>query len=63
MIGDSATDVIAGQLANVPVIGYAGRPGKATALADASVTINSLDSVTAVLRGQPWPQEPPVTPG
>jgi beta-phosphoglucomutase-like phosphatase (HAD superfamily) len=34
LIGDSTSDVFAGLLAGVPVIGYANKPGKEQALAD-----------------------------
>jgi phosphoglycolate phosphatase-like HAD superfamily hydrolase len=34
-VGDSTTDMLAGRLAGVPVIGYANKPGKAELLAQA----------------------------
>jgi len=52
MVGDSTTDVFAGLLAGVPVIGYANKPGKVQALAEvqaAAVTTN-LGEITAALR-------------
>jgi len=52
MIGDSTSDVFAGQLAGVPVIGYASKPGKAQALADAlaAAVTTDLAEITVVLR-------------
>lgn len=52
LIGDSTTDVMAGHLAGVAVIGYANRPGKAEALADAqaAAVITNLADITAAFR-------------
>jgi beta-phosphoglucomutase-like phosphatase (HAD superfamily) len=52
MIGDSTTtDVFAGLLAGVPVIGYANKPGKTRALADvqAAAVTTDLAEITAAL--------------
>jgi HAD superfamily hydrolase (TIGR01549 family) len=52
MIGDSETDVFAGLLAGVPVIGYANKPGKAKAVADVQATTVTTDlaDITAAPR-------------
>jgi len=52
MIGDSTSDVFAGLLAGVPVIGYANKPGKAQALADvkAAAVTTDLDQITAAMK-------------
>jgi phosphoglycolate phosphatase-like HAD superfamily hydrolase len=51
MIGDSATDVLAGRLAGVPVIGYASKPGKVQALMDAQTeaVVADLSQITSAL--------------
>jgi phosphoglycolate phosphatase-like HAD superfamily hydrolase len=46
LVGDSPSDVIAGRLASVAVIGFANKLGKAEALADAGT-----DAVTTSLAG------------
>ena len=51
LVGDSTTDVLAGHLAGVAVIGYAGKPGKAQALAGvraAAVTTDLAEMATAL---------------
>ncbi len=51
-IGDTTSDVLAGHLAGISVIGYANKPGKAQALADvqaATVTTN-LAEITAAMK-------------
>jgi len=52
LVGDSTTDVLAGLLAGVAVIGYADKPGKAQALADvqAAAVTNDLAEITTTLR-------------
>jgi beta-phosphoglucomutase-like phosphatase (HAD superfamily) len=54
-IGDSASDIFAGLLAGVPVIGYASTPAKARELADAGAAVlaTSMDDVRAAIRGLP----------
>lgn len=54
-IGDSATDVIAGRLADIPVIGFASKPGKSAALLAARPTAitERLELITAVLTEHP----------
>jgi len=56
-IGDSTTDMLAGRLAGVPVIGYANKPGKAELLrqAGADTVTTSLDAITTALRLTPPP--------
>jgi len=51
-VGDSATDVLAGLLAGVPVIGYANSPAKAEALtrAQAAAVTTDLAEITTALR-------------
>lgn len=51
-IGDTASDVMAGHLAGVTVIGYANKPGKVEALTDAQAAaiITELAEITAALR-------------
>jgi HAD superfamily hydrolase (TIGR01509 family) len=51
-IGDSPTDVAAGQMAGVPVIGHANRPGKADILvqAGAAAVTDQLDDISDALR-------------
>jgi beta-phosphoglucomutase-like phosphatase (HAD superfamily) len=55
LVGDSTTDVLAGHLAGVTVIGYANKPAKATALTDAQAAFVTTDlaNITAVLRAAP----------
>jgi beta-phosphoglucomutase-like phosphatase (HAD superfamily) len=55
LIGDSTSDVMAGHLAGVPVIGYANKPGKVHALAEvqAATVTTSLAEVTTALRATP----------
>jgi len=54
-IGDSPTDVMAGHLAGVPVIGYANKPAKVEALArvQAAAVTTSLADITTALRAAP----------
>jgi HAD superfamily hydrolase (TIGR01509 family) len=54
-VGDSETDVLAGRLAGVPVIGYANKPGKADALirAQADAVTTDLAEITTALRATP----------
>jgi len=54
-IGDSPTDVMAGHLAGVPVIGYANKPAKIEALArvQAAAVTTSLAEITTALRATP----------
>lgn len=54
-VGDSVTDVTAGIAANVPVVGYANKPGKAELLktAGASVVIEGLDVLIEEIRPDP----------
>ncbi len=51
-VGDSSTDVIAGRLAGVPVIGYANKPGKDGTLnrAQADAVTTDLADITAAFR-------------
>lgn len=51
-VGDSSTDVIAGRLAGVPVLGYATKPGKADTLtrAQADAVTTDLADITAAFR-------------
>ena len=51
-VGDSTTDMLAGRLAGVPVIGYANKPGKAELLrqAGADAVATGLDEITTALR-------------
>lgn len=55
LIGDSVSDVMAGHLAGVAVIGYAYKPGKTEALASvqASATTSDLWSIGEALRRHP----------
>src|SRR5262249_55843872 len=50
-VGDSVTDVTAGRLAGVAVIGYANKPGKAAQLAGsgADAVTDSLDHIREVI--------------
>jgi len=52
LVGDPITDVLAGHLAGVAVIGYADKPGKAPAHADvqAAAVTTDLAEITTVLR-------------
>jgi beta-phosphoglucomutase-like phosphatase (HAD superfamily) len=52
LIGDSTSDVMAGHLAGVAVIGYANKPGKARALAgvQAAAVTDDLSEITRALR-------------
>jgi beta-phosphoglucomutase-like phosphatase (HAD superfamily) len=52
LVGDSTTDVLAGHLAGVAVIGYADKPGKTQALADvqAAAVTTDLAEITTALR-------------
>jgi hypothetical protein len=54
-VGDSTTDMLAGRLAGVPVIGYANKPGKAELLtrAGADTVTTSMDEITTALRLAP----------
>jgi N-acetyl-D-muramate 6-phosphate phosphatase len=54
-IGDTPSDVLAGHLAGVPVIGYANKHGKVGALArvQAAAVTTSLSEITTALRGTP----------
>ena len=56
-IGDSTSDVFAGLLAGVPVIGYANKPGKAQALAEvpAAAVISELAEITAAIAATAGP--------
>jgi phosphoglycolate phosphatase-like HAD superfamily hydrolase len=56
-VGDSTTDMLAGRLAGVPVIGYANKPGKAELLtqAGADTVTTDLDEITTALRLTPRP--------
>jgi beta-phosphoglucomutase-like phosphatase (HAD superfamily) len=55
LIGDSTSDVTAGHLAGVAVIGYANKAGKAEALAavQAAATTDRLDRITTALCSHP----------
>jgi HAD superfamily hydrolase (TIGR01509 family) len=50
-VGDSPSDVIAGHMAGVPVIGYANKPGKSAWLeaSGADAVTDALDHITAAL--------------
>jgi HAD superfamily hydrolase (TIGR01509 family) len=54
-IGDSATDVLAGRLAGVAIIGYATKPGKADQLtrAGADAVTTELAEISTALRATP----------
>lgn len=54
-IGDTPSDVPAGHLAGVPVIGYANKPGKAEALTrvQAATVTTRLAEITTALRATP----------
>jgi len=55
LVGDTLADVMAGHLAGVAVIGYADKPGKAEALADAQVAAVTADlaEISTALRATP----------
>lgn len=55
LIGESTSDVMAGHLAGIAVIGYANKPGKAEALADVqpAATTDNLSSIADSLRNYP----------
>ena len=59
-IGDTTTDILAGRLAGVPVIGYANKPGKTSELAQAGAdaVTTDLDEITTALRLAPRPALP-----
>jgi HAD superfamily hydrolase (TIGR01509 family) len=48
-VGDSESDIQAGQAVEIPVIGYANRPGKRTRLAGADVVIESMADLATAL--------------
>ncbi len=54
-IGDSETDVLAGLVGGVAVIGYANKPGKAETLsqAGARAVVTDLPEITTALRTVP----------
>ena len=54
-VGDSASDVLAGMLAGVPVIGYAPNPRKARELTDASARalVTSMDEIRTAMHAVP----------
>jgi len=54
-IGDTTTDVLAGLLGGVAIIGYANKPGKAEALshAGARAVVTDLAEITTALRAAP----------
>jgi beta-phosphoglucomutase-like phosphatase (HAD superfamily) len=54
-IGDTTTDVLAGLLGGVAIIGYANKPGKAEALshAGARAVVTDLADITTALRAAP----------
>ena len=56
-VGDTPADVLAGLLAGVPVIGFANKPGKAQALAQAGAraVTSQLSEISTVLRAAPQP--------
>lgn len=49
-IGDTETDVLAGLLGGVLVIGYANKPGKVETRARARAVVTDLADITAALR-------------
>jgi len=55
LVGDTLADVMAGHLAGVNVIGYADKPGKAEALAEAqaAAVTNDLAEISTALRTSP----------
>jgi phosphoglycolate phosphatase-like HAD superfamily hydrolase len=56
-VGDSTTDMLAGRLAGLPVIGYANKPGKTELLrqAGADAVTTGLDEITTAFRLAPPP--------
>jgi phosphoglycolate phosphatase-like HAD superfamily hydrolase len=54
-VGDTTSDVFAGLLAGVPLIGYANKPGKTYALAEAQAAYVAvqLSEITDALRASP----------
>jgi phosphoglycolate phosphatase-like HAD superfamily hydrolase len=63
-VGDTPADVLAGLLAGVPVIGFANKPGKAQALAQAGAraVTSQLSEISTALRAAPQPCGPPTDP-
>jgi beta-phosphoglucomutase-like phosphatase (HAD superfamily) len=61
-IGDTTTDVLAGLLGGVAVIGYANKPGKAAALshAGARAVVTDLAEITTALRAEPSKCDPTI---
>jgi len=57
-IGDSVSDVLAGRLAGVAVIGFANKPSKVGTLtrAGADAVTTRLSEISAALRAAPRPQ-------
>jgi beta-phosphoglucomutase-like phosphatase (HAD superfamily) len=57
LVGDNTSDVMAGHLAGVAVIGYTNKPGKAQALTDvqAAAVTDDLSCITDALREHPQP--------
>jgi phosphoglycolate phosphatase-like HAD superfamily hydrolase len=55
LVGDTLADVMAGHPAGVAVIGYADKPGKAEALADAQAAAVTTDlaEISTALRDTP----------
>jgi beta-phosphoglucomutase-like phosphatase (HAD superfamily) len=49
LIGDSASDVVAGRAAGVPVIAYANKPGKDRLLADADAMTTQIEPLARLL--------------
>jgi phosphoglycolate phosphatase-like HAD superfamily hydrolase len=49
-IGDTETDVLAGMLAGVPVIGYANKPGNSETLSLARAVVNDPAEITEAFR-------------
>jgi phosphoglycolate phosphatase-like HAD superfamily hydrolase len=56
-VGYTPTDVLAGLLAGVPVIGFANKPGKVQALtqAGARAVTSQLSEISTALRAAPQP--------
>lgn len=63
LVGDSVSDIQAGQAASVITIGYANRPGKQERLteAGAAVIITSLADLVLPLRARPSDRDRPVS--
>lgn len=62
LVGDSDTDVIAGQRAGVRVLGYVNKPGKTSRLAQADAVVTDMVKIADALlphRGRGWGEEPP----